>query len=307
MKRLLVLTLILAGLIAAGIGGYYIWQYYSETVSNEPKPPDNNNGGTTPPETTGVPVSKFKLVTDAALRASFDKGWAPPQFQENWVSADWSPDSSQVVYLETVGGKTNLGLFTPSNLKSQALASLTLRDTTVTWLNSNEIIISDKPSKAVRGSVWKYKIKEKIFEPVITEELGPWIQWDKNFNGGIKFSTSQGGTSPPTKLEASIIDNTGKVVKMLPFITFPDKCVFENALVFCAVPNRILSGANLPDDYLKGSLVLSDAFFSFNIKTGAVEFLVDSEGSINATRLKKIGNKLLFMNHYDDKLYEMRL
>ncbi len=254
-----------------------------------------------------------------SILPSFDGSWilekwgnnSDPSFslydtsKNSWIpapkmkSADWSPNSLQIAYLEDAGDKTNLGLLKVPGLKKQTLASLVLEDVEITWLNPNEIIISDKPSKFNDGSVWKFKIREKTFTPLISEESGPWIKWDKDMNQGVKLNLKTNQTE--------VINNKGELIKTLPFAAFPNKCIFDGDLILCAASTGLSTGTVLPDDYLKGALNLSDVFLSSDTKTEEEKLLSGSDIPIDAINLQKGDNKLYFINRYDKKLYEIQL
>lgn len=224
-----------------------------------------------------------------------------------YMDMDFSPRESKIIYLEQTTGKVNLGIIdltkkTKDGYTRTVLNLLTIRDAEITWASPDVILFNEKPSARIPGSIWKYTISSKNFEPFIMEQNGLWVEWNKTFNYGIKFSNTDAG-----RLE--VIDSTGTNIFTLPFITFPDKCVINTDTLYCAIPQTPPSNQELPDAYLKRAFYSNDVFYKANLKNGKLELLfgVSVSPLIDVKDLKIEGNKLYFINRYDKKLYQLGL
>src|SRR3989344_1966402 len=222
-------------------------------------------------------------------------------------SAAWSPDSLAIAYVENVNGQSNIGVIDLGAKKTTAktLAAVFAVDSEISWPTKNEIVLSFRPSDLVGGSIWKYKIKEKIFEPLAEDENGVWIKWAKDGHVGLKYSFSNSGKN-------IIVDGNGQTAAETNFMTLPDKCYFDESGVsstpqymYCAVPRDIRNGANLPDDYLKHAVYFNDDFYRVDLQNGKAEKIIDNPGGeFDATDILVSGNILTFINRKDNYLYQ---
>lgn len=221
-------------------------------------------------------------------------------------SMDWSPAESRLAYLERVNGKVNLGIMDLAKKSNGGFAratvtSLNIQDVELAWVATNEILLSEKPSARVPGSVWKFKLNTHRLEPLILEQSGLWVEWDKGSGYGVRFDRDR------SQNRFSLVGDDGTTFATPPFVTMPDKCAISNAALYCAVPQTPLTGKELPDDYLKRAFYTNDAFFRVDIESGEIMMLFAGAAVIDAINLQVDGNKLYFINRYDRKLYSLEL
>ncbi|MDD5547925.1 MAG: hypothetical protein PHN74_03495 [Candidatus Pacebacteria bacterium] len=230
-----------------------------------------------------------------------DASWQP--LPENIISAAWAPSSNQISYLENKDNSGKLSVLDLATNKTKELIKIIQKDLNIAWPNSEEILFSEPASADLVSSLYALNIAKKTIKPLIKDEGGLSVAWSKEGNLGIKFSNID--RIPKT----SIIDNAGNTLSELSFITMPDKCVFNERKVVCGIPQQKPSeGIILPDDYYKKAIYFKDDLYSFDLTSGTISSLLNGDNfTIDARRLTIDGDKLLFINKYDNKLYSLKL
>jgi hypothetical protein len=268
-----------------------------------------------------------------------NKTWQP--LSQNLQSAAWSPNSYQIAYLANKNGVPVLTVFDPTNAntKPTELATLHINDVALNWLNPNKIIISDKGSAYVTGSVWSFDVKNKTLVPLALNTLGLQSIWNDAAGMGLVFGTKSGGFGGVLSLTDS---TTGHIINALTFLALPSKCVFDvetqNAAaapatstattsskqtktvtappiilrksLYCAIPrdSQMFNASVLPDDYLGKALFTTDDISKTNLTTGDTSALfADSSQNLDADILKIFNKTLFFINRFDRKLYAISL
>lgn len=253
-----------------------------------------------------------------------DKTWEP--IEANFQEADWSPDDYKIVFFTEGGGANVLSTLDLGNPKARVQKRLEIHEQGLApeWIGSNQIILKEKSSALVRGSLWEFDIKNKTLKPIIKEGLGLAVQWNDEGDQGLVFvssANSRGG-------ELSLIDNQGKTLTRLNFLTLVSKCAFSVGIqtttttegeateevkkfLNCAVPKNpsALRNSQLPDDYYKKALLTSDNFFRVDLEDGGVTALFAGSGGqdFDALNLRVVGKKLFFVNRFDQGLYAISL
>ncbi len=119
---------------------------------------------------------------------------------------------------------------------------------------------------------------------------------------GLEFSSeSQGRTG-----RLNLIDERGVVLANLDFMTLANKCLISQPKIYCAIPKNIPPRTTLPDDYLKRAVYFDDIFYQIDINQNSfTEIPTASQSVIDAVNLKFVGNRLFFINRYDNKVYSL--
>lgn len=222
------------------------------------------------------------------------------------LAMDFAPDSSRLAYLEGTNRGVNLSIMDlikkdeSSGFVRNTVSSFALQDVELSWVTSDTIFISEKPSARVPGSLWQYTVSTKRLEPLMLEENGLWIKWDKSTGYGIKFS------SAPNK-QLTVVNTKGTPITESLLLTFPDKCVTTADTLYCAVPKTSLAGKDLPDDYLKHLFYTNDAIYKVDLKKGFTDRIFSSFTTLDAVNLKIIENRLYFINRYNNQLYQINI
>ena len=95
----------------------------------------------------------------------------------------------------------------------------------------------------------------------------------------------------------------------LPFITLPEKCTIGDTNLYCAAPVNITDKILLPDDYLKKKFYSDDVIYEYALDKKSIRtiFRLSQDSAIDAINLKIIGDKLFFINRYDNYVYSIDL
>lgn len=188
---------------------------------------------------------------------------------------------------------------------STILASSILQGYDLQWPQKDSIYLTQKPSAEVVSDLWKLDIKTKTLKKILSER-GLIVQWAPFGDRALEFTTTEG-----REHKLSLIDSNGNRLKEFKFVTLPDKCVMTTASqMYCAIPRdqEALTHMTLPDDYLKRSEYVKDGIYQIDIEKDSIRGIFEDENpDIDATNLTIMGDKLLFINRYDRKLYSLNL
>jgi hypothetical protein len=233
---------------------------------------------------------------------------------ENITAAAFSPDGKKIVYLQKqVGFKTASDLIvkelTGAKQKTTKILSFNQMDFDLDWILPEIVILTPKPSTFSAVLAWSVDIKNKTFKPLWPIDLsGLMINWsvDGRTDGklGLQFNSGKEGN----KDSLIMINEKGEKRANFDFLTLPNKCFFAEPKIYCAVPLEIPKDTILPDDYLKKAVYFKDFLYQIDVNQNSLsEIFSASEPIIDATRLSISGNRLLFINRYDGRLYNLEL
>lgn len=269
------------------------------------------------------PISSSAIQGLQSIKSSNDGRWVlikagemnNPQFSifnsetniwqqlNNVTAADFSPDNKKVAYLDTSNNLMNKSL-TSMKTKPAKIMAITQKDFDLEWLSADKILLVPKPSYKFTGQIWSINIKGLVLS-LIAEGPGLIINWADDGKSGIK-SVSLNKKSP----EMSLIDDKGAMKASLDFKTTPDKCLTKQTKIYCAIPqgHNALVDPSLPDDYLKRAVYFRDSIYVIDMVSNSYNQVFDgNEPVIDATHLSLVGNALLFINRYDNRLYKLEL
>ncbi|MEE8131709.1 MAG: hypothetical protein V3T98_01565 [Candidatus Paceibacterota bacterium] len=218
------------------------------------------------------------------------------------TAADFSPDNKKIAYLKTNGDKNDLITKNISGTRTTKIISLSQKDFGLKWLTTEIILLIPKPSFQINADIWEVNTKNKTIKKIASGR-GLMVNWSTNGDLGMKFSVDQRRNS-----YLDLIDNEGVVQANFDFSTLPDKCLFNLAKIYCAIPqaHNSIQEPVLPDDYLKRAVYFEDFIYEMNLEQNTFEVIyAEPELAIDAFRLSTSNNQLLFINRYDDKLYSL--
>jgi hypothetical protein len=216
------------------------------------------------------------------------------------------------------------------NPKPKALLKFRDKDANLEWPSADTIFIKEPATALAQSSLWAFSFKNASLAPLIEDRFGLETEWSAGTPLlGTAFTANgnnQGGA-------LSIVDQNGKTLKNLDFLTLPSKCIFyiepamtvvsstgssspasapptSSTLLLCAVPRdrRPLDLSELPDAYLKKALFTADDIYSIDPMTGDAKALFsDKTKNLDVSALKIFDGVLYFVNRYDKKLYSLPL
>jgi hypothetical protein len=228
----------------------------------------------------------------------------------NMQSPAWSPIDYRVAYLSpsNTGSETLMTIDAgTANAKPAVISTLTMEDMLLQWPNKNTMIVSDRPSAYIAGSIWLFNVSSKTLSPMVYENRGAESLWN-TFGSALIFSAGSGNAGGQLTFQSA----TG-TQKTLSFGTLPSKCTFgSSVIIYCAVPHNqnMFSLARLPDEYDQDIYFTNDDFYRVDASIGSLSEIFSSSAvpqNLDATRVKIFNNILFFINRYDQKIYALAL
>lgn len=227
------------------------------------------------------------------------------QVLENISAVDFSPDGTKIAYLENAGDLIIKELFNTSpKYKPSKILTLNQKDFDLKWLMEEKILLTSKPSYQYASEIWAVDVKNKTME-LFMGDRGLIINWAADSILGLKFKSDDRGNG-----SLNLIDNSGTIKANLGFSTLPDKCLIGLVKIYCALSqgSTAIKAPKLPDDYLKRAVYFNDYIYELDVdKNILTRIFNETEPSLDATHLSLFGDKLLFINRYDNKIYSLRL
>jgi len=224
------------------------------------------------------------------------KNWQP--LPATTIAAAWAPNSDELMYLDD----KSLNITNFTSKKTSKVIDMTQKEVNLDWVSDSTVLISTVGSINTNSSLWSLNLKTKNIIPLIRDEQGLTTKWFQNNNLGIKLHNIK--RMPFT----SLVDTSGSVLATFNFVTMPSKCTAELTSLYCAVPNNLKSGINLPDDYLKKALYFSDTIYLIDSAADTATILYNPDTiEIDAEHLELFNGSLLFRNRIDGKIYNLKI
>ena len=179
-----------------------------------------------------------------------------------------------------------------------------LLDVTARFYKKDQIIILEKSSGLLETTAWIYHQKNKTLTPLFEGVIGLSLNWSADGEQILKFQIDPKTRQP----NLTLINQTTGLALELPWVTFPEKCLIEEEVLYCAVPRELPANFNWPDDYLKRRFYPQDKIIKLTLKTSDIEIVEDGIIQIiDATDLKVIKQELYFTNRRDGKVYKLNI
>jgi hypothetical protein len=224
---------------------------------------------------------------------------------ENGIAAAFSPDSEKMAYFENTGDlyvrDYSASLKTP---RISNILSFNFEDPVLRWISGNEIILNSRPSAFYINKSWTIDISKKTIVPFAYAK-GLYFNWSADGKQAITFSVDN-SMEPLLYL----IDGEASVLANLDFMSLPEKCFIGTEKIYCAISQSANNEGRLilPDDYLKRKVYFNDWIYEIDAENRDINlFYSSAEKAIDAYNLTVKGNRILFINRYDNKLYGLEL
>lgn len=219
---------------------------------------------------------------------------------ENTFAAAFDLSSAKLAYLKTANAGGELNILDLTSKKATKVINLTVVDGNLTWQTKDELILSQKPTQELTQESWLINIPKKTISK-LTSSVESIMSLYGNATYGLKLALAN-----DKKVKLFLTTPNGLELAILPFVTLPSKCALTEKYLYCAVPKDYPVGIKLPDDYLKYKFYSLDSIVKLNLDTLYPTTLLDTlDAKIDAEQLKVSGEKLLFVNRYDEKIYSM--
>jgi len=232
-----------------------------------------------------------------------DGVWRP--LPSDVINAAWGVSDEKLIAIVKSGNDLNLAEVditkSPPSYKT-IIRDFRLKDVRFTTLSDGIIIVSEFPSAIYAGSLWQIDPKSSNVNLIIAPEEGLSISWSHDKNLAFVFGSNSG---------FSLMENSLRTKAPTSFETLPWKCTTDSSLIYCFVPQNTPSDTVLPDDYLMDKFFSIDDLFILGINSEeSSKVLSSNTAGINAIDAKNpqvSGDKIYFINRYDNNLYELSL
>lgn len=212
-----------------------------------------------------------------------------------------------IAYMVITKGEAILFTAKPNNTSIKNIYTLPVPDFEISWPTANTIALKQKSSAYAPSFLFTLNPSSKLLTRVLTEKEGLDVLWAPNGSRMLFMETTNEGTRVSLNT-TNLKDNT---ISPLPFITLPEKCVWaptSNNILYCAIPETIPRGTNLPDEWWQGVISFNDGLWRINMETGEREQLLSAR-QLDAVNLflTKDESFLFFTNKKDGTLWSLRL
>lgn len=232
------------------------------------------------------------------------KIWQP--IGDNTSASDFSPEGSKIIYAEKKGnGVSDLIVKDLNSAKANIskIMSLSYLPSDLMWIGANNVLLVPAPSAGYVGEIWQIDIKNKTIRS-FASGFGLSIKWLRGSDDGLLFNSG--------KNQINLVDANGVIKANIEILTLPDKCFMNSVMIYCAVIqnySNILPKPALPDDYFKKAFYSLDKVYAIGIVDNSSEIILSDElpPAIDAINLSLNGNNLLFINRYDNRVYNLEL
>lgn len=229
-----------------------------------------------------------------------DKVWRPLPI--DIVNATWGLDDDKLVASIKKTNEYNLSeVDLTKSPPSYKLISrdFRMKDVKLAYLNPQKLVVGERSSAFYEGRVWQLDLKTNLFNLIVPAERGLTLGWSKDKNSAFKFSASG----------FYVLGANLAPIFKTDFITLPEKCDAVSEISFCFVPQNLTIRNVFPDNYFTKEFFSVDRLVQFDTFSGVSEDLLKSgEGGIAAIDAKNpevLGDRVYFINRYDDYLYEL--
>ncbi len=213
-----------------------------------------------------------------------------------------------IAYTVLTEGETVLFTARPDNTNIRKILTLPAPDFELSWPVANTVAIKQKSSAYAPSILYTLNPSSKLLTRVLDEKMGLDTLWSSSAGSEFLYmETEREGTRAVLHV-TSLKENTATD---LPVITLPEKCAWAPAsknTLFCAVPESLPKGANLPDEWWQGVISFNDGLWQINTATGERQQILPTRqlDAINLF-LSKDESFLFFTNKKDGSLWSLRL
>ncbi|MBI3046208.1 MAG: hypothetical protein HYY86_01515 [Candidatus Harrisonbacteria bacterium] len=213
------------------------------------------------------------------------------------LAAAWSPTASEIAYLDNKA----LKILNLVNQKTAEVLKLTQKEAELYWRPDSKILLTNGLlSSELESQIWSINPANKTITPLLSE-VGLAVKWSLDGKFGIRLKSVNRAPL------LGLIDENGQTLAELTFVTLPSKCLIREKKIYCAVPKNLPERVNLPEDYYKKAVYFEDNFYLIDLNTGGVSTIFSPDSPIDAEHLELDGDRLLFKNRLDEKLYQLTL
>lgn len=244
-----------------------------------------------------------RLYSHYSGTSTASSAFLPPNIQE--ITTSQTDD--MITYTVLTNGEPILFVARPDNTNARKILALPAPDFELSWPVANNIALKQKSSAYTSSFLFTLNPASKLLTRVLTQKEGLDVSWAPDGSKFLSLETKNEGTRALLSV-VSLKDNN---VVALPFTTLPEKCAWAPAsknTIFCAIPDSIPRGTNLPDEWWQGMMSFNDAVGYINMETGEQTQLLPTR-QLDAVNLflSKDESFLFFTNKKNGSLWSLKL
>lgn len=167
------------------------------------------------------------------------------------------------------------------------------------------IYATEKPSAKSDGRIWSFNTKTGLLSLAIAPTSGLMAAIPRSGNVGFLSSS-------PREFHIMTFSSGMRDVVGVPFATFPQKCAASASTTYCFAPARftgLLKSLSLPDDWLSGAAISTDALYRTDLGGGETDMIFASGESgvpaMDAIRVETARGGVYALNRRDHALYKI--
>ncbi|MDP3880784.1 MAG: hypothetical protein Q8Q32_01195 [bacterium] len=216
-------------------------------------------------------------------------------------TASLNPSGDLVAVFNENSGQ--LEIFDYNSQETLQTFALNLYDVVLSWPNENTILLQSDPSRESEGFLLSFDLENETLG-LLQERIGLRALISDDLS--VTLSLESG---PVSEAKLSIVKDLQTFP--LSFTTIPDKCSFASSdILYCAIPEQQNETVDYPDSYLQGAAYSQDNFIQLNTNSLSSKTVLSSaqhDLNLDAKDLEILGEKIYFINRYDNQLYELSL
>lgn len=224
------------------------------------------------------------------------------------MNATWGANQNQLIALVKNTSSYSLSYVdlsnNPPSLKT-IVSGFDFYNASFTFSAPDTLIITERPSAQYQASVWELNLKTLAMNMLLSPQYGLYAK--PTSDGSLIYVTK--GTS------TSVINSSTIQPTTLPFPALPNKCdesaEASSSNLYCFSPENLSQNLTMPDDYLMKAFYSIDILYQYQFGTGNTKTVILSGTPgipmIDATDVSSAGNKVYFINRYDQSLYQLTL
>ena len=253
------------------------------------------------------------------------------------TTATIRPKTHEVVYLYEKMGTKNLFIWDLDKPKTtpQQISSLQIEDPILSWRDKDTLLINSRPSAYIKNTIIAFNLSKKTAIPLIKDEYALSVVWNDLGSMGLAFYGNETYRGGNLRIRLAGGEESSK----LTVTTLAEKCSFfhprsyfemattsvvktkvatstsasttpthsQNEL-YCAFPRdtKAFESAILPDEYYRGSLVMSDDLVKINLDDGSLGYVFSpTEAQMDIYKPFSGENEIYFINRNNNFLYSV--
>ncbi len=260
---------------------------------------------------TDKAVLEFPDQTKIIYNFETDKQYSIPK---HWEEFSFSPDDNKIAAKSIGYSPENRWLITVNDDSTGADLIEPMGENAdkvdISWSPNRQVVAFSKTGSndlgTYRKEVLLVGLNGENFKSITVEGLGFEHQWSPT---GEKLLYNVYSSNSDFKPELWIVNSSGEQIgsnrQFLSLNTWAEKCAFaDNSTLYCAVPKNLVQGAGISPSITDGT---PDDLYRIDLNTGLkTPINMGGDYSIKSIYFDKVNNKLVFSDHLQSGIFEIK-